>query len=74
MRFTLLLVLVAALAGCGSTETKESRPDPVTSRQPLDSPPAEEGTSPPLGRPKSKVAPSALDKRTESLTHDTPPH
>lgn len=74
MKLSLTLILVAALAGCGSAETKESPRDPITSRQPLDSPPAEEGTAPPLGMPRAKVAPLATDKRTESLTHDTPPH
>jgi hypothetical protein len=79
VRFTVFLFVVAALAGCGSVETKESGGDaatkaPIASRQPLDSPREEVGTSPPFGRPKEKIAPSALDKRTESLTHDTPPH
>lgn len=74
MRFTVTLLLVAVLAGCGSVETKESRKDPVASQQPQDSPPAEEGTAPPLGRPRAKVAPSSLDKRSESLLHDSPAH
>ena len=69
-----LVLVIAVLAGCGSVEQKESRQDPVSHHQPLDSPPAEEGTSPPFGRPRDKVAPSATDKRTESLTHDDPPH
>jgi hypothetical protein len=74
VRLTFALMVFAALAGCGSAETKESPKDPISSRMPLDSPPAEEGTAPPLGRPKDKIEPSALDKRTDSLTHDTPPH
>jgi hypothetical protein len=75
VRPTIGLFLVAALAGCGAAETTESKPDPVTSKQPLDSPPAEEGTAPPLGKPRAKVPPTAMDKRSESsLLHDTPPH
>jgi hypothetical protein len=71
---TKLVLLFAVLAGCGSVEQTEPRKDPVSYHQPLDSPPAEEGTSPPFGRPRDKVAPSATDKRTESLTSDTTPH
>ena len=74
MRFTAIVFVVAVLAGCGSVEQKESRPDPISYHQPLDSPAAEEGTSPPFGRPRDKVAPSATDKRTESLTSDNTPH
>ncbi len=74
MKPTIALFLVAALAGCGSVETKESQPDPIVSQQPLDSPPVDEGAAPPLGRPRAKVSPSSMDKRSESLTHDSPPH
>jgi hypothetical protein len=68
------VLLAASLVGCGSVETKETKPDPVVSQQPLDSPPAEEGTAPPIGKPRAKVAPSSMDKRSDSLLHDNPPH
>ncbi len=69
-----LLLVAAALAGCGSIETKEEKPDPIVSQLPQDSPPAEQGTAPPLGKPRAKVAPTSLDKPSDSLLHDNPRH
>lgn len=74
MRRTALFLVFAALVGCGSAEKNDDPKDPVSRMQPQDAPPSEERSAPPLGRPRAPVPPSAMDKRSESLLHDDPPH
>jgi hypothetical protein len=80
-RFVLSLVAgaLAVSAGCGSTDTKDDRPDPVVSRTPADPPASAAEKAPPLGKPRPKVPPSAAThetdlRRTESPYQDETPH
>jgi len=68
----MLLLVAFTLVGCGSAETRPD--DPIVVTQPQDAPSAEERASPPLGKPRAKVSPLTVDKRSESLFTDDPPH
>lgn len=87
MRFSARLalpLLVAGVvgfsaAGCGSSSEKKDDPrsEPIT--RPAEDPPRTDTKAPPLGRPRSKVAPSgdahAHDmKASDSLYRDETPH
>jgi hypothetical protein len=73
----LALPLGFLASGCG--ELKEDSEKPIVDKTPTDPPAAEEGKSPPWGKPRAKVPPSAVSpaadmKATDSLTNPPTPH
>jgi hypothetical protein len=66
--------LATAVMGCGGADKKDDVPDPVASKQAQDAPAVEALASPPLGKPRPKVAPLTTDANKESLLRDDPAH
>jgi hypothetical protein len=59
------LILAAALAGCSSTDKRDT-PKPSAQNGPQDPPPVD-NDAPQLGKPKGKVPPSAMEKRPDTI-------
>ena len=66
MRRAAFLIVVAALAGCSSADKKDAD-KPSVQNGPQDPPTVDTDNSPPIGKPKGKVPPSAMEKRSDTI-------